>query len=124
MTRVLVDTSVWIDHLHRGDEHLTSLLEADLVVCHAMVVGELALGTLRDRARILELLAQLPSAPRAADAEVLHLIEARSLHGSGLSLVDTHLLASALIASDVRIWTRDRRLADAAADASMQWNAR
>lgn len=122
--RVLVDTSVWIDHLHRGDEHLSSLLEVDLVVSHPMIIGELALGTLRDRAKILELLAQLPSAPRVADEEVLALIEARSLHGRGISLVDTHLLASALIASDVRIWTRDRRLADASADASVQWKAR
>lgn len=121
MTRILVDTSVWIDHLHRADLRLAALLESGLVVVHPMVIGELALGNIRDRATVLALLSNLPMSPSAADGEVLALIEARSLHGKGLSLVDTHLLASALIGSDVRVWTRDRRLADAAAAASVDW---
>lgn len=121
MTRILVDTSVWIDHLHRGERQLQELLEAGLVVAHPMVIGELALGSIRDRTTVLGLLADLPASPVATDAEVLALIEARGLMGTGLSLVDTHLLASALVAGDVRIWTRDRRLANAATAASAAW---
>ena len=121
MTRVLVDTSVWIDHLRDADPQLVALLESGRVTVHPMVIGELALGNLRDRATILELISQLPASPTASDVEVLQLIETRQLHGTGLSLVDTHLLASALIGADVRIWTRDRRLADAASAAAVGW---
>lgn len=121
MTRVLVDTSVWIDHLHRGDPSLVGLLDAGLVCMHPMIIGELALGALRDRARILSLLADMPKAPMATDTEVLTLIETRRLHGTGLSLVDAHLLAAVIIGADLRMWTRDRRLAAAAASAAVGW---
>lgn len=121
MTRVLVDTSVWIDHLHLRDEQLAGLLDAGLVVTHPMVIGELALGTLRDRSTVLRLLAQLSPVQTAYAEDVLALVEARRLHGQGLSLVDAHLLASALITGDVRIWTRDRHLATVAHDAAVGW---
>ena len=121
MSLALVDTSVWIDHLRHGDAALVKLLEENLVVVHPMVIGELALGNLRARRELLEDLADLPSAPVATHEEVLLLIEHRRLHGTGLDLVDAHLLASALIAADVRLWTRDRRLAEAAATASVGW---
>lgn len=121
MTRVLVDTSVWIDHLHLRDEQLAGLLDAGLVVTHPMVIGELALGTLRDRSTVLGLLAQLSPVQTAYAEDVLALVEARRLHGQGLSLVDAHLLASALITGDVRIWTRDRHLATVAHDAAVGW---
>lgn len=121
MTRVLVDTSVWIDHLHLRDEQLAGLLDVGLVVTHPMVIGELALGTLRDRSTVLRLLAQLSPVQTAFAEDVLALVEARRLHGQGLSLVDAHLLASALITGDVRIWTRDRRLATVAHDAAVGW---
>lgn len=114
MTLVLVDTSVWIDHLHDSRSELVPVLEAGIVLGHPMVIGELALGTIRDRSTFLAHLAQLPAAHTATDAEILTLIEARRLHGSGLSLVDVHLLASALITTDARLWTRDRRLAEVA----------
>jgi len=121
MTRVLVDTSVWIDHLHRTDAELSVLLEQNVVVTHPLVIGELALGGIRDRGQVLERLERLPSAPVATHGEVLAAVERRRLFGRGLSLVDAHLLVSALIGGDVRLFTRDRRLRDAASDASVRW---
>jgi predicted nucleic acid-binding protein len=46
---VLVDSSVWIDHLHRSDTGLVVLLQASEVVMHPVVLGELACGTLPNR---------------------------------------------------------------------------
>lgn len=79
-----------------------------------MVVGELSLGTLHDRAAVLELLSNLPSAPVAGHAEVARFVEAHKLYGQGLSLVDAHLLASVTLAPGSRLWTRDKRLRRAA----------
>jgi predicted nucleic acid-binding protein len=110
---VLVDTSVWVDHLRRGNPALRELLEDERVVCHAFVLGELACGNLRDRATILTLLRALPQTPSAEDEEVLHLLDARQLHGRGLGWVDVHLLASALLLG-CALWTLDRRLQRAA----------
>lgn len=111
---ILVDTSVWIDHLHRSDDHLAGLLDRSAVVQHPLVIGELALGTLRDRDLILDLLQNLPSTPTATHEEVLYFVESKQLYGRGLSLVDAHLLASALLDPGTMIWTRDKRLLAAA----------
>ena len=111
---VLVDTSVWIDHLHAANPELIDLLERAMVAQHPMVIGELALGSLRDRERVLGLLADLPSTPVATHAEVLGFVEANLLYGEGLSLVDAHLLASVVLAPGARLWTRDKRLTAAA----------
>ena len=107
---ILVDTSVWIDHLKTGDDNLARLLEAGRVLMHPFVLGELALGSLRNRQAILELLGQLPRAEMATDQEVLSLIEAETLHGTGIGLIDAHLLASAKLTAGSSLWTRDKRL--------------
>jgi predicted nucleic acid-binding protein len=107
---ILVDTSVWIDHLKTGDDNLARLLEAGRVLMHPFVLGELALGSLRNRQTILELLGQLPWAEMATDQEVLSLIEAETLHGTGIGLIDAHLLASAKLTAGSSLWTRDKRL--------------
>ena len=107
---ILVDTSVWIDHLKTGDDNLARLLEAGRVLMHPFVLGELALGSLRNRQTILELLGQLPRAEMATDQEVLSLIEAETLHGTGIGLIDAHLLASAKLTAGSSLWTRDKRL--------------
>ena len=113
---ILVDTSVWIDHLRRGDPALITVLEAGRVLTHPFVVGELACGRLRRRAEILELLRALPRAPVATDEEALAFIERRHLMGRGIGYLDIHLLASVALAGTARLWTRDRRLAAAAED--------
>jgi hypothetical protein len=106
---ILVDTSVWVDHLRRGDAYLADLLERNAVVMHPFVAGEIACGTLADRALTLELLQQLPMAAVAEFDEVLGYIERHHLYGKGIGYVDVHLLASAAIGG-IRLWTRDRRL--------------
>ena len=107
---ILVDTSIWIDHLHRSEAALSALLNEAQVCTHPMIIGELALGSLRDRQTILGLLSDLPSTPLATHAEVLRFVESHVLYGIGLSLVDAHLLAALRLSSPDRLWTRDRRL--------------
>ena len=107
---ILVDTSVWIDHLRRGDAELAAALTRGEVLTHSFVVGELACGNLRNRREILELLANLPLVPSARDAEVLRLIDSHKLMGCGIGYVDAHLLAATAIHGTARLWTRDRPL--------------
>ena len=111
---ILVDTSIWIDHLHRSDDALSVLLNEAQVCTHPMIIGELALGSLRDRETILGLLSDLPSTPLASHAEVLPFIGLHALYGIGLSLVDVHLLAALRLSARDRLWTRDRSLRKAA----------
>jgi predicted nucleic acid-binding protein len=118
---ILVDTSVWIDHLHRADSSLVALLERNDVLVHPMVIGELALGTISDRERFLGLLSALPGATEATHEEVLEFVAERRLHGKGLSLVDSYLLASTVLTASTRLWTRDRRLVTAAAALGLAW---
>lgn len=110
---ILVDTSVWVDHLRKGNDALAALLRADEVACHPFVIGELACGSLRNRAELLTLLSALPPLPKVADDEALGFIDRHRLMGKGLGLIDVHLLASCLLAS-VGLWTRDASLARAA----------
>lgn len=107
---ILVDTSVWIDHLRGGDPELTSLLQDGQVLAHPWVIGELALGHLSQRSTILGLLRNLPQAKSATDVEVLTLIDNHQLFGLGIGYVDAHLLAATMLTTDARLWTRDQRL--------------
>lgn len=112
---ILVDTSIWIDHLRVGDPKLGALLQDGHVLIHPCVIGELALGQLSHRSEILGLLRNLPHARTATDAEVLHLVEHRHLFGLGIGYVDAHLLAATLLTAGARLWTREKRLARVAA---------
>ena len=107
---MLVDTSVWVDHLRRGNEMLASFLAGAEAQCHPFVIGELACGNLRRRPEILALLLNLPQAPVAEHEEVLEFVESHRLMGSGIGWIDAHLLASAALAG-MPLWTLDRRLA-------------
>jgi hypothetical protein len=113
---ILVDTSVWVDHLRRGDAQLAGLLERGAVVMHPFVIGEIACGSLADRSTILELLQDLPIAVVADVDEVLGFIERHKLHGKGIGYIDVHLLASVALTDGAKIWTRDKRLRAAADD--------
>jgi len=114
MCMVLVDTSIWVDHLRRADSQLVELLQRRAVLTHPFVIGEIACGSLSDRAAILELLQDLPAAVVADADEVLAFIERHALHGKGIGYVDIHLLASAALTPGATIWTRDKRLGAAA----------
>lgn len=107
---ILVDTSIWVDHLRRGVPSLARLLESELVLCHPFVIGELACGYLRRRSQVLDALANLPAAPVAAHNEVLIFVDRHALASGDIGWVDAHLLASTALAGGARLWTRDKRL--------------
>jgi predicted nucleic acid-binding protein len=111
---ILVDTSVWVDHLRRGDARLVALLERASVLMHPFIVGEIACGSLADRKTVLELLRDLPTATVAEVDEVLSYIERQCLWGKGIGYVDVHLLASVALTNGASLWTRDKRLRAAA----------
>ena len=113
---ILVDTSVWVEHLHTANEDLAALLSGGEVLAHPFVIGELALGNLRPRDPFLSDLRDLPQAMVAEDQEVLDLIERESLFGRGIGYVDAHLLAAARLTLEAKLWTRDRRLQAVAAE--------
>jgi predicted nucleic acid-binding protein len=106
---ILVDTSVWIDHLHSADEDLKELLLSGQVCIHPYVLGELSCGNIRNREEILSLLKSLPGIDSVLDEEVFMFLEERKLYGKGLGFVDIHLLASAMV-FQVPVWTRDKSL--------------
>ena len=106
---ILVDTSVWVTHLRRGEPDLVSLLEQTRVLVHPFVVGELALGNLQHRPEILAAMENLPAARVATHREVMTMIDERDLVGCGVGWVDAHLLASALL-SRAALWSHDRKL--------------
>ena len=111
---ILVDTSVWIDHLRSGNASLARLLDNGEVVAHPFVIGELALGNLTQRDLVLDAMRELPQANVAADFEVLHFIREEVLFGRGIGYVDAHLLASVRLSPGTRLWTRDKRLHEVA----------
>ena len=106
---ILVDTSVWVDHLRTGNRKLASLLDDDQVLRHPFVIGELACGSLRNRAEVMVLLEALPEAEMAEHREVLEFVERERLYGRGIGWVDAHLLAAARLAG-AALWTLDRPL--------------
>ena len=119
---ILVDTSVWVEHLRKGNLRLQTLLDDEAVFCHPFVIGELACGNLRNREEILNLLAELPQARIAEHDEVLHLIETERLYGRGLGWVDVHLIASARI-TGCSLLTLDKPLQRVAADLRIRYVA-
>ena len=110
----LVDSSVWIDHLRSPDIRLRTLLNEKKVCSHPLVVGELAMGMMKDRETVLFVVSRLPAVITANDQEVLRLVEENALFGRGIGYIDAHLLAAARLTGDVRLWSKDKRLAEAA----------
>jgi len=113
---ILVDTSVWIDHLRTSIAPLAGALEAEDVLVHPFIICELACGEMKQRRDVLRLLAALPSSIVATDDETLHFIERHRLMGKGIGYIDAHLLASVTLTDGAQLWTRDKRLAMIAAE--------
>ncbi len=111
---ILVDTSVWIDHLRSPEPKLQTLLEEDKVITHPLVRLELALGSIADRKKMLNDLSLLVQATVVGMDELFALVELRRLYRRGIGITDLHLIASALLDRSILIWTRDRRLGDVA----------
>jgi predicted nucleic acid-binding protein len=113
---ILADTSVWIDHLHAPEPPLVALLGEDQVGCHRAVIEELALGSIKQRDRVLALLENLQGFPVLTHEEVMALVDGHQLWGRGLSAVNVHLLGSVMLVGGARLWTRDKRLLAACRD--------
>ena len=113
---ILVDTSIWVDHLRAGDDELRRVLDRGEVLSHPFVIGELALGNLRQRDLVLDALGALPRAGIATDQEVMFFIGEHRLFGLGIGYVDAHLLAAVRLTAPAGLWTRDRRLNAVAED--------
>jgi predicted nucleic acid-binding protein len=111
---ILVDTSVWIDHLRNADAKLQSLLQTDQIMTHPYVRLELALGSIASQEKVLADLARLPQAPVVTPEELFSLIDHKKLHRRGIGLTDLHLIGCALFDRSISIWTRDRRLSEIA----------
>ena len=111
---ILVDTSIWIDHLRSADAKLQTLLQNDQVVTHPFIRLELALGSIANREKVLAALALLPQAPVVASEELFSLIEHKMLSRRGIGLTDLQLVSCALLDRSISIWTRDRRLGEIA----------
>jgi hypothetical protein len=94
---ILVDTPVWIDRFRKSDPLLISLLESSIVLTNPFVIGEIVLGCMTNRKRVLSNLSNLASIDTAEDSEVMYFIEAHSLNGTGIGYIDAHLLASVKI---------------------------
>ncbi len=107
---ILVDTSVWIDHLRRGEAELIALLNEGQVMIHPFVIGELALGNLQNRDVVISTLQSLPKISAASEDEVLHFIQHNALYGTGIGYIDAHLLAAVRLTPGTLLWTRDKRL--------------
>lgn len=111
---ILVDTSIWIDHFRYDDAELRKIINDDKLLCHPFVVGELALGSLRERGAVLAYLAAQREAMIATHAEVMTMIDRNSIFSIGIGYTDAHLLTSTLLDRRSSLWTRDKRLAAAA----------
>ena len=119
---ILVDTSVWIDHLRNGNSDLAALLDQNNVVMHPMIVGELACGNLKNRTELLRLWQSLVSIPTASHEEVLYFIDQHELMGKGIGYIDVHLLAAVILKAGTTLWTRDKRLAQIAGKLGCAWS--
>ncbi len=119
---ILVDTSVWVNHFRQGNPRLSQALADGDILLHPFVIGEIACGNLRSRLKVLNDLERLPSAVAAHHQEVLGFLDQHHLFGEGITWIDAHLLASALL-SNCRLWTLDTRLLAAASRLHVGYSA-
>ena len=117
---VLVDTSIWVAHLRKGNRQLEQLLMDTEVICHPFIIGELACGAIKNRKEILSLLKSLPSAPVFEFDELMFFIDENQMMGIGIGFVDVHLLGSAQL-SGTFLWTADKKLNSAAIKLSLNY---
>lgn len=118
---ILVDTSVWVDHLRSTDSVLSALLEQNRVVMHPMVLGELACENLQSRPELLHLWKHLQSIQTVTHDEALYFIKHSKLMGKGIGYVDVHLLASVTLDGGTKLWTRDKHLTRIAVELTHAW---
>jgi len=118
---ILVDSSVWVDHFRSSSSQLTHHLDEAEVLSHPFIVGELVVGTLRGVHPVVRAMREMPQALVASHTEFMIFLEQHKLSGLGLSFVDVHLLAATALTPDAALWTRDRRLHQAAVRIGLAW---
>lgn len=107
---VLVDSSIWIDHINHGHDILASLLKQRRVLTHPLIIGEIAMGSLKNRQKILREIGKLSGTKAVTNAEVMAMVEWDKLHNKGIGFIDAHLLASVKITENATLLTKDGRL--------------
>ncbi|NEI74548.1 type II toxin-antitoxin system VapC family toxin [Rhizobium lusitanum] len=111
---ILADTSIWIDHFRRGDAELRRIIEDDRLLCHPAIIGELALGSLKDRNSVISFLSGQRTVVVATHEEVMTMIDRHGVFGMGIGYTDAQLLTSVILDQHAALWTRDKRLQAAA----------
>lgn len=111
---ILIDASVWIDHMRRAIPAIHELAEANIILTHPFVIGEIGLGSIKNRDAVLHEMNRLARAMVATDDEVMRFVSANALFGKGIGYLDAHLLASTKLTEGACLWTFDRRLAEIA----------
>lgn len=106
---ILVDSSLWTDHLRNRNEQLTGLLNNNRVATHDMIIGELACGSIKNRNTFLTYLSDLPRVKNVTHHEIMFFINHHRLYGQGLSYINMNLLAACLI-NRVELLTLDKKL--------------
>lgn len=105
----LIDTSVWIDHFNSPIDRLQRLVDDRSVLCHPLIIGELACGKIPNRRGVLAFLSALHQAAAPEHEEVIRMVDALELYGRGLAWIDAHLIAAALL-SGAYLYTHDKKL--------------
>lgn len=121
--RIIVDSSIWIDHINKGDATLAELLRRRWVVMHPMIYAEVSLGSIKQRKAVLGELQELPQAVAASHSEVIAMVEWLELHNKGIGYVDAHLLAATKLLEGGRLITGDKRLRAQAARLGLAYHA-
>lgn len=117
---ILVDTSVWIDHFRKKNDNLDALLYRGIVQMHEFIIGELAIGNLKNRKPILDLLESVPKLKKLSHDEFMFFVDKYSLFGRGVGFVDIHLLAATKMAN-IKIWTLDKNLLKIAEEMNLNY---
>lgn len=114
---ILVDSSIWVDHLRAEDLHLTQLIARDELQHHAFVTGEVGMGSFsspKARSQAIAFFRGLEPAVIVGEVAFHEYVMAQQLYGTGAGFVDCHLLASVAETVNLRLWTADKRLANQA----------
>lgn len=104
---ILADTSIWVDYLRSANPEMEQRLADGRIVIHPFIVADIALGSLRNRRKVMNGMEALLEVRVAQLSEVRHMIEAHSLYSKGIGLTDVHLIASCLLTPGTQLWTRD-----------------
>lgn len=116
---LLADTSIWIDYLRQGESALAKQVSEGQIVMHEMILGELAVGNLKQRQLLLKRWRSLPTIQTASNSQVLDFLETNQLMGKGVGWIDLPLLTAVSLADETFLRTRDKRLKKIADDLSL-----